>query len=346
MEYLRGDRFGPDFTMRRCHSFQRFLFRLSLHPVLRRSDILHIFLESPDWNATMKSRTARDSSLDPLGNNGGVMDNITDVFINAFSKMSKAQRRFVEVKEKSDKLDEDLSHVEKIFSRVTRRESDIESDLRELAEQFQKLITLEPGVEPSAHSFAASVVDTATGMRRLHEATDRDYITSLRDMQAYSGALKNLLKARDQKQMDHESLTDYLSRSQMDRDTLQQGGGGSGHGAGVAGGAGSFFRNRLEDVRGVDHEQSRRERQRKLEMQVDKLTTEVEAARKVSEMFDEEVVREVADFERIKRVEFKRQMGGLATAHVDFYDDVAGVWERYIREMEAEPTEEDSPRPT
>ncbi|KAA8575316.1 hypothetical protein EYC84_004490 [Monilinia fructicola] len=43
MEYVRGDRFGTDFTQRRANSLARFLTRLTLHPVLRRSALLIIF---------------------------------------------------------------------------------------------------------------------------------------------------------------------------------------------------------------------------------------------------------------------------------------------------------------
>src|SRR3954465_9220529 len=106
MEYVRGDRFGTDFTQRRANSLNRFLPRLTLHPVLRRSAILILFLESSDWNATMRSRPQRGSSRDEQAS--GVFDNFTDTFINAFTKVHKPDKRFIEVKEKSDKLDEDL----------------------------------------------------------------------------------------------------------------------------------------------------------------------------------------------------------------------------------------------
>jgi sorting nexin-4 len=45
-------------------------------------------------------------------------------------------------------------------------------------------------------------------------------------------------------------------------------------------------------------------------------------------------VREVEDFERIKRIEFKTQFGALADAHVDFYANTIENWERYVKEME------------
>ncbi|KAL2017399.1 hypothetical protein VTK56DRAFT_2242 [Thermocarpiscus australiensis] len=352
MEYVRGDRFGSDFTSRRAYSLQRFLSRLALHPILRRASILHSFLESPDWNATMRSRSAR-GSLGPTGaggdgqgsqaggGGGGVFDTIADSFMNAFTKVHKPDPRFIEVKEKSDKLDEDLNHVEKVVARVARREADLETDLRDLAEQFQKLITLEPGVESAVRAFAASVEDTAAGLKKLKDHTDQDYLGSLRDMVAYSGALKNLLKAREQKQLDYEQLTEYLNKSTADRDMLASGhghgyGGYGGAGSAVLGGAGGFIRSKIEDVRGVDHEQARRDRQRKLELRIDELTRAVESARAEADGFADQVVREVDSFEWIKRVEFKRQFGGLVDAHVDFYAGVVDVWERYVQEMERE----------
>ncbi|EGZ77423.1 sorting nexin-4 [Neurospora tetrasperma FGSC 2509] len=349
MEYVRGDRFGTDFTARRAYSLQRFLARLALHPILRKADILHAFLESPDWNATMRSRSVRGSLASPGGigdstlggsaaaggGGGGVFDTFADSFMNAFTKVHKPDRRFIEIKEKSDKLDEDLNHIEKVVARVARREADIESDLKDLAEQFQKLITLEPGVETAVRAFAASVEDTASGLKKLKDHTDQDYLGSLRDMVAYSGTLKNLLKAREQKQLDYEQLTEYLNKSRTDRDMLASGQ-SYGTGSALMSGAGGFIRSKIEDVRGVDHEQARRDRQRKLELRIEELTREVEVARNESESFAEQVSREVESFDWIKRVEFKRQFSGLADAHIDFYGEVMSVWEQYVMEMEKE----------
>ena len=328
MEYVRGDRFGPDFTQRRAHSLQRFLKRLCLHPVLRRSTLLTIFLESPDWNAHMRLRPSRGSSASEQGNS--VFDAFADTFVNAFSKVHKPDKRFIEVREKADKLDEDLGHVEKIMARVARREADLEIDYMELSNQFMRLVALEPGIEGVLHAFAQGVEQTATGIAVLREHIDQAYLGSLRDMESYVVSVRALLKTREQKQLDFEGLTDYLNKAAYDRDTLASAHGSSG------GGAGGFIRSKIEDVRGVDHEQSRRERVRKLELHIERLTRDVEEAKRTTERFDEEVVREVADFERIKAVEFRDTLGGLADKHVNFYTDVIKTWEGYLNEVEKE----------
>jgi sorting nexin-4 len=220
LEYVRGDRFGADFTQRRAHSLHRLLKRLTLHPVLRRTSLLTIFLESPDWNAHMRFRPTRSTAGPSIDSGGGVFDGLTDTFLNAFSKVHKPDRRFIEVRDRADKLDEDLNHVEKIIARVVRREADLETDYSNLSKEFLKIVELEPELEPAIRAFATGIKQTSDGLRELKERTDQDYLGSLRDMEAYIVALKQLLKTREQKQLDFEGLTDYLNRASMERDHI------------------------------------------------------------------------------------------------------------------------------
>ncbi|EMC95251.1 hypothetical protein BAUCODRAFT_110629 [Baudoinia panamericana UAMH 10762] len=330
MAYVRGDRFGPDFTSRRAHSLQRFLKRLTLHPVLRRAVILALFLESSDWNATMKSRPTRAMSGSEAGPTS-VLETWTDSFLNAFTKPHKTDQRFQEVSNRASKLDDDLGTVSKTVARVAKREGDLETDYADLATQFHKLAALETEVAEPLTSFAASVNATSEGWKALKEHTDQDYLGSLKDMESYITSIKGLLKIREQKQLDFEGLTDYLNKAASERDSLA---------SNANLGASGFLRQKIEDVRGVDHEQSRRERQRKLEVQISRLTTEVETAKRTTEAFDQEVVKEVQDFERIKAEEFRDTLGGLADANIAFFSGNVEIWERFIREME-----KDGPQP-
>ncbi|KAK1142542.1 intercellular trafficking and secretion [Aspergillus melleus] len=337
MEYVRGDRFGPEFTTRRAWSLHRFLKRLTLHPVLRRAPLLAVFLESPDWNAHMRLRSSRNSTSTSDGSGvPGIFDNFTDTFVNAFTKVHKPDRRFIEVREKADKLDEDLSHVEKIVARVARREADLEADYNELATQFRKLVPLEPDVEVPLQVFAASVEETARGLKTLKDHTDQNYLGSLRDMEAYILSVKALLKTREQKQLDFEALVEYRNKAVAERDSLATNPSSYYASNPLTSSPASFIRSKMEDMRGVDHEQSRRERVRKLELRIDELTREVESAKTTSEMFDEEVVREVADFERIKAVEFRDTLGALAEKQIEFYQGVLNTWERFVAEMDGD----------
>ena len=68
-------------------------------------------------------------------------------------------------------------------------------------------------------------------------------------------------------------------------------------------------------------------------------------AKRTSEAFDNEAVKEVQDFERIKRIEFRKQMGGLADAHDEYYTKVIDVWERYVKDMEKQGVSEPTSHP-
>lgn len=276
------------------------------------------------------------TSTNTTDSSGGIFDNFADTFVNAFTKVHKPDRRFIEVREKADKLDEDLNHVEKIVARVARREADLEADYVDLATQFRKLVPLEPEVEMPLQIFAASVDETSRGLKTLKDHTDQNYLGSLRDMEAYILSVKSLLKTREQKQLDFEALVEYRNKAVSDRDSLVNNPSSAYASNPLTSSPASFIRSKMEDMRGVDHEQARRERIRKLELRIDELTREVDSAKTTSEMFDEEVVREVADFERIKAVEFRDSLGALAENHIEFYQGVINTWERFISEMDGE----------
>src|SRR5271170_7985807 len=175
-EYITGDRFGTDFTSRRASSLNRFLLRLSLHPVLRRTPLLCTFLESGDWNSHMKrystssSPTVGRASSDAGG--GGVGGYIPDVFVNAFTKLHKTDRKWIEIRERADKLDEDIGHVEKLMARIVRKEGEIGLDYAEMSAQINKLQSLEPNLAEAFASFARALDQTALSTTLLKESTD------------------------------------------------------------------------------------------------------------------------------------------------------------------------------
>ncbi len=280
-----------------------------------------------------RSNTVGESAASSAAASAGFFDNVADTMLNAFSKVHKPDKRFIEVTERANKLDEDLSHVEKIVARVARREGDLETDYADLANNMRKLTPLETAIEAPLQTFAGCVEETSRGMRQVKDHTDQNYLGSLRDMEAYINSVKSLLKTRETKQLDFEGLTEYLQKATQERDMLAS---NNPYSQGSNLNPATFVRNKLEDMRGVDHETSRRDRARKLELKIAELNREVDSAKGTSEMFDEQVVREVADFERIKGLEFKDSLGALANQHMEFYQGVISTWERFLVDMDAD----------
>ena len=315
--YIKGGRFDGDFVNRRSKSRGRFLARCALHPQLKRATELHTFLESSEWNAYTKthahSHHARRATMD---GGSSMIDGLTDTLMGAFTGLAKADKRFLDIKERSDKLARDLGHIEKLVGKIIRRETDIEIDLEEMSHHFSQLADIEPELETEFKNFAAAMHTAAESFHGLKEDSDISFLTFLHDQIAYNGAIKNLLKARDQKQVDFEQLTEYQLKSTLERDQLASGYSSA-----------NFIQARMENFRGLNHEQVRKDKLKKAEVKVEDLQRETDAARLVSENFDDQVIREVEIFERTKAAESKQSMKHFAKANIDFYKKIIHDWE-------------------
>lgn len=315
MEYIKGDRFGPEFTLKRAASLNRFLDRISHHPILKKTSIYLSFLESGDWNSYMRSLASRHQQV--LQENG-MLEGISDSLLNAFAKVSKQDDELLEVKERVVKLDDNLIQVEKAFTRVLRRQQDLSHDLEEFSQQLIKLAGLEGNLETDILAFASGTHNLSRGVATLKDQIDSDYIVSLKDMQNYVLSVKNLIRLREQKQLDFEALTDYLQKAKYEKNSIMSGGGSN------------FLLSKIEDVRGVNHEAARSERLQKVESKIESLTQEVASVKETSETFQEMTLNEIAIFENNKEMEMKKTLSALADSHIAFYQNVISQWEALL----------------
>lgn len=311
--FITGDRFGPEFTSKRATSLNRFLDRISQHPILRKSPVYLNFLETSDWNSFKKSLLNRHQQafLD-----SEVLHSNSDSSTNT-DEGDKHNDDLLQVKERIGKLEDNLQQVEKSFTKVLRRQQDLSSDLEDFSQQLIKLAGLEHSLSDEILSFANGTHTLSQEVNILRERADRDYVVSLKDMQNYVLALKSLLKLREQKQNDLVTLVESLNKTVHEKDN-------------VVAGRSNFLRNKIEDVRGVDHETSRKERLYKLESKIEGLRQEVDNAKKNTKTFQEISFTEADIFENIKQAELKKTLTSLTDSHINFYQRVITQWEALL----------------
>lgn len=95
------------------------------------------------------------------------------------------------------------------------------------------------------------------------QATTDPFLIHLHSLLSYSHANRAVLKLRDQKQMDFEELSNYLSNLTSERDRLAavvQGRAGS-TGLGLS----AYIKDKVDALRGADDDRSRVERMGKLD---------------------------------------------------------------------------------
>lgn len=140
-------------------------------------------------------------------------------------------------------------------------------------------------------------------------------------MLQYSHANRAVLRLRDQKQMDFEELSDYLSNLTSERDRLSAVINGRAGSTGL--GIGSYLKDRVDALRGADDYASRVEKRTKLDKKIKELTDAVSVAHDTSDSFSEETLKEQKVFQRAKEAEMKEMLGALADGEIEFYKAVS-----------------------
>jgi len=123
------------------------------------------------------------------------------------------------------------------------------------------------------------------------------FLVHLHSLLAYSHAHRAVLKLRDQKQLDLEELTEYLSGVTAERDRLS---------AIISGHAGSSGLGLSAYLR-------------------DKMNEAVTTAHETSDTFSNETLCEQATFQYAKEAEMKEMLSNLADGQIELYRSVSDI---------------------
>lgn len=161
-----------------------------------------------------------------------------------------------------------------------------------------------------------------------------DLLSSVHALLAYASSHRNLLRLRDQKQLDFEELTDYLSGVVTERDRLASlsspHGAGHGHGGVRGPGIGGYLRDRFDSVRGVDEERTRVQRMQRLDGRINELQEAVTNSHDVSVAFSQQVAREHAVFTMAKEYEMKELLGDFVDGQIDMWKRGEKLWDELL----------------
>ncbi|KAJ3754012.1 nexin sorting protein [Lentinula raphanica] len=337
LEYITGDRFSPEFMERRRLDLHRFLQRLARHPTLQRSTLVRAFFESSEWNVHMHQHLAHPPGPEP---SPGIVDNITDTLLNAFSRVRKPDERFLDMRERVDKFEDGLVLSERLWTRVRNRTTDgnpesgedLTADYHDLAVAVQGLGFLESGITDPLNHFSNTLLEFSALLRHTTQTTTDPFLLQLHSLLTYSHANRAVLKLRDQKQLDFEELSDYLSGVTAERDRLTAI--ISGHAGSSGLGLGAYLKDRMESIRGADDDRSRVEKKKKMDAKIKELQEAVTTAQETSDAFSDETLREQHVFQRAKEAEMKEMLGNLADGQIEFYKTAMEEWDRIIPVIE------------
>lgn len=325
LEYITGDRFSPEFMERRRLELHRFLQRIARHPMLQRSTLLRAFLESTEWHVYMHQHLAHPPGPEPAP---GLIDNISDTLLNAFARVRKPDERFLEMRESVDKFEDGLVLSERLWNRIRGRTNDLMTDYHDLAVAVQGLGFLESGITDPLNHFSNTLLEFSALLRHKTQTSTDPFLVHLHSLLTYSHANRAVLKLRDQKQLDFEELSDYLSGVTLERDRLSAI--ISGHAGSSGLGLSAYLKDKVDAIRGADDDRSRVEKMRKLDIKIKELQDAVTTAHETSDAFSDETLREQKIFQHTKEAEMKEMLSNLADGEIEFYQSAIDEWDRII----------------
>lgn len=216
---------------------------------------------------------------------------------------------------------------------------DLATDYEELANAFEGLGYLESGITDPLNRFAATSNEWSRIIRTTTGQSTEDLQSHLHAILAYSASHRSVLKLRDQKQLDFEELTDYLSSVVSERDRLASlsspYGGGHGHGGVRGAGLTGFLKDKVDSFRGIDEERTRVERMARLDGRIKELQDAVTTSHDVSQAFSDEVIKENQIFHMAKDQEMKDLIGAYTQGQVEMWKKGADLWDGLIPRLEA-----------
>jgi len=197
-----------------------------------------------------------------------------------------------------------------------------------MALAVQGLGFLESGITEPLNHFSNTFLEFSALFKNNTTNNTDPFLQHVHSLLAYSQTHRAVLKLRDQKQLDLEELTEYLSGVVIERDRL------SSVIAGRPGtsslGIGAYLRDRVDAIRGADDDRTRVEKMRKLDLKIKELQEAVTTASETSDAFSDETLKEYAVFQYAKQAEMKELLGTVADGQIETYRKAMEEWEKII----------------
>ncbi|OMJ08076.1 Sorting nexin-4 [Smittium culicis] len=290
-------KFGPEFVSRRKEALQRFLSRISRHPVLKQCAHFQTFSEATDWSSEYEDKSKKDTS---------VFEGLSDTLLNSFTKIKVKDDRFLNMADSISRVEENINKSLKVANKVLKNQSDLEKLYSDLSIGWNDLSNIEFELTPV-------LVTTSNTLNMTSEAIK----------------ILALLKSRDGKQIEYEELCEYLKTSTAEMNRLQNYQSASGVSLVT-----NFIKGKVRDLRGIDPSISRQNRIGSLKTRCEELETAMSSSKIELDRFNDDVLLEFDFFNDIKQSDIKRCLISLSSIFIEYFEKSNEVWSKLLPEIE------------
>ncbi|XP_069119489.1 sorting nexin-4-like isoform X2 [Argopecten irradians] len=297
------DKFDPDFVDRRRAALEIFLLRVAAHPILSQDKVFIGFLQQEEgwkdlvYNTDFQSKA--DSKLKSL---------------SASFRLKKPDRRFEELKNYSNELENNISNLLKIRARMADKIYGIHKVHANYSRVFCEWSGIEKDMsEPlqSAGHYMNVFSQSVDGALEDEE----QYADQLKEYLAFGDALRSVCRKYECLQYDLERAEDSLSYKATQKDQM------------VQGKAGSFsFTGMKTKLFGGDTPEQRDQKVKQLEEQIQQAEQELEQANKETQKFVDAALRDIDRFKRQKVKDLREIFTNYAIMQIKQSKKGIAIW--------------------
>ncbi|XP_005382988.1 PREDICTED: sorting nexin-30 [Chinchilla lanigera] len=200
------DRFSEEFVETRRKALDKFLKRITDHPVLSFNEHFNVFLTAKDLNAYRKQGIALLTRV------GESVKHVTGGY-----KLRSRPLEFAAIGEYLDTFALKLGTIDRIAQRIIKEEIEYLVELREYGPVYSTWSALEGELAEPLEGVSACIGNCSTALEELTDDMTEDFLPVLREYILYSDSMKSVLKKRDQVQAEYEAKLEAVALRKEDR---------------------------------------------------------------------------------------------------------------------------------
>uniref|UniRef100_A0A667I5Y2 Sorting nexin-30 n=1 Tax=Lynx canadensis TaxID=61383 RepID=A0A667I5Y2_LYNCA len=200
------DRFSEEFVETRRKALDKFLKRITDHPVLSFNEHFNVFLTAKDLNAYKRQGMALLSRV------GESVKHVTGGY-----KLRSRPLEFAAIGDYLDTFALKLGTIDRIAQRIIKEEIEYLVELREYGPVYSTWSALEGELAEPLEGVSACIGNCSTALEELTDDMTEDFLPVLREYILYSDSMKSVLKKRDQVQAEYEAKLEAVALRKEDR---------------------------------------------------------------------------------------------------------------------------------
>ncbi|XP_071496918.1 sorting nexin-30-like [Diadema antillarum] len=306
---MRLDRSSNEFLATRQRALNKFLERISEHPVLSFNEILKVFLTAKELTA---HRRQSSSLVSRMGSS--LRTSTTAALLRNRSPEYTVMGEYVQM------LGEKLGSIDRISQRILNESKEYVGELKTYSPAFRLWGNSESTLSGPLGNIADAVESCSKSVEEMNTFQETEFTPLVKEYILYAESIKSVLKKRDQFQMEHELAMEELNKKKNEREQVKISDQNYSFGA----------------IMGRDPSDVKEAKSGRIESRIEQLQREVEVLSDRTECANADLKADMERWHHNRQKDLKEALRGMAHTQIMCHTGILQAWEEVINNLRDE----------